>query len=320
VEWTWLFFQLSRREVFCTRLVVHLIFVICATAIFQMLCSSTSFFAVQDSILEHTARAPITTMSWDRTFYDISSDAQWWDWVQHTLLRSILREDYFNGDLRANTSNGRFRNTVAMYNTQTAAIRFRQARVRDNSCTSPAPDSELGRSCWGPFSEGTQFSGQFGINYGNRFLTDMNRIQAAGSFGLGYGTRGHVVDIPLNQEVALNTTNLMKNGPWLNEQTRMISVETSWYNANLDISTYCRFQVDISPGGLFRPSVVIQSCRLSPYATVVDKVRACIEVLFLGMLIYYILEAAYYIRLSKTMYFQEFWNWLRCLFSSCIWS
>lgn len=317
VEWTWIFFQLATRQAHCTQLVIYLVFALFSTVIFQMVSTSASFFAVQDSILKHTARASISSVPWERTFYDLSSDAQWWDWVQQALLPTILKEDYFNGDLRANASNanGRFTNTVAMYNKQTATIRFRQARVSNNSCSQRAlaRSSSLGYSCWGPFTQDAQFTSQFGTNYGNQFLRDMNEIQSAGNFGLGYGTSGHVVDIPLNKDVALNTTSVMKNGSWINEQTRMISVETSWYNANDDVGTYCRFQVDISPSGFFRPSVVIQSCRLGPYKKAVDKLRALIEILFVFMLIYYIGEAGCTIRVLRTGYFKAVWNWLEML-------
>mmetsp|Transcript_41450 Transcript_41450/g.93503 ORF Transcript_41450/g.93503 Transcript_41450/m.93503 type:complete len:746 (-) Transcript_41450:9-2246(-) len=306
LEWTWVLLQRFKIQNYFFRLVAYVIFTALFTAIFQMLRPVESTFAVQDTILEHTARELAPGAPWARSFYDISTDAEWFEWVETALLPSILGDAYFNGDLRNQTWGNRFVNTVSMYNTQTAPVRFRQARVTDDSCGSFGADSALGRPCWGEFTSDRQFKQAFGEDYDNQYLTGLSGISGLSSFG----TEAHVVDVDLNKATALGVVRKMKEGLWLNEQTRMVSIETSWYNANLDLSTYCRWQLDISAGGRFKPSVVIHSCRLRLYSSTWDKVRMVFELLWLWMFIYLIAEQLQALVVAKKAYFTSVWNLL----------
>jgi len=206
-------------------------------------------------------------------------------------------------------------NTVAMYNTQTAPIRFRQARVTDDSCDTPADASTLSRPCWGDFAGSRQFTQAFGQSYGNRFLTGLNDIHGKDGFGKDYGREAHVVDVPLNKAQALSVVADMKSDLWLNEQTRAVSIETNWYNANLDLSTYFMWHLDISPGGRYQPSVVIHSCRLSPYSTSADYFRAALEVAFVVLVVCFCCYGIYDFRraVDKKAYLMSPWNWLEIL-------
>ena len=47
----------------------------------------------------------------------------------------------------------------------------------------------------------------------------------------------------------------MRAARWLDEATRAVTVETVFYNANLDQTEYLGFHIDISPGGRFQPYV-----------------------------------------------------------------
>jgi len=267
-------------------------------------------------LLEHTVRESISGSS-VAGFYDISNDAAWFEWVETRLLPTIMSEEYFNGDSRSASWGQRFVNTVAMYNTQTVPVRFRQARVKDDSCDTPA-NSQLARPCWGEFTADRQFKQAFGLDYGNRYLTDLNAIGAG--WPQSYGTEAHVVDMPLNASAAVATLRRMQQGLWLNEQTRVVAIESSWYNANLDLSIYSRWQIDISPGGRFTPSVVLHSCRLAPYAGSMDTFRLALEVIFLFMLIYFCVECGYDIRSYKASYFFSVWHWLELVnFGMYLW-
>jgi len=302
VEWAWLVLRKARMESYCIRLVAYLAFTAIFTVIFSMIRPVSSTFAVQDTLVEQITRRDPQ----GRTFYDISNDAEWFDWVEQTFLPTALSTTFFNGDPRASAWGSRFINTVSMYNTQTAPIRFRQARVTDDSCDTPAGNSNLARPCWGHFSTKTQSKQAFGEEYGNRYLKSLERLGK-------YGTEAHVVDVALNKHLALNILQRMKQGLFLNEQTRVVAIETSWYNSNLDLSTYVRWQLEITPGGRFHPTVAVHSCRLNPYATTADKVRLVLEIVFAWMVIFYITDVMFDIRAARQAYFYSVWNWLELL-------
>jgi len=309
VEWAWLILRRARAERHCFRFVLQVAFASFFTAAFSMLRPVGPIFAVQDPLLELTARRPIPGSSGNpQGFYDITDEEAWYQWVELKLLPTILSEEYFNGDSRIDTWGQRWRNTVGMYNTLTTAVRFRQARVTDDSCGKPTSSPALDQPCWGDFSTDKQFTAEFGQEYGNRFLTGLEAFSRSGF--TTYGTQGHVVDVPLAKTSALSILHRMKEGQWLGDGTRVMAVETSWYNANVDLSTYCRWQVDVSAGGRFTPSVSIQSCRLFPYATPTDIGRLVVELLFVLLLLYFTLDALQQMRSVRHSYFLSVWNWL----------
>jgi len=315
VEMLWVTLQRKRKHSYFFKLLTWTIFVAIFTALTQMLRPVRATFTVQDSLLEHTAREPFPQAGWAKTFYDITSDADWWEWVESVLLPNILSDKYFNGDPRSTAWGSRFLNTVSMYNTQTAPVRFRQARVKDDSCDTPAGNSELSRPCWGDFSVSRQFKQAFGESYGNRFLTDLNAIGGKEGFGRDYGTEAYVVDVPLHKGNALATVDQMKKGLWLNEQTRAVTVETNWYNANVDLSTYLMLHIDVSPGGRFQPYVVIHSCRLSPYSATMDYVRGGLEAAFTVMVVCFLMAWMWDLRdaIDRKAYLMSLWNLLELL-------
>mmetsp|Transcript_26852 Transcript_26852/g.61928 ORF Transcript_26852/g.61928 Transcript_26852/m.61928 type:complete len:748 (-) Transcript_26852:9-2252(-) len=312
VEWLFLFVRKTKRERFLMQLISYVIFIAIFTTICSLLRPIRTTFTMQDTIVERTARDAVPGANWEKTFYDITSDGDWIEWVETLLLPTILDENWYNGDPRSASWGRRFSATVSMYNTQVALVRFRQARVTDDSCDTPARNSELSRPCWGPFTQKKQFKEAFGEEYGNRFLTGLNGITGKEGFGVNYGDEAHVVDMPLDLPAALAIFAQMKDGLWLNEQTRAISIESSWYNANLDVSTYCRWHVDFSPGGRVQPYLVIESCRLFPYSTTQDLVRAALEITFCILLVYFIGQEIneWYSAPVRRTYFMSFWNLL----------
>jgi hypothetical protein len=311
VEMLWVTLERQRRETYVWKLAICIVFVIVFTAMTQMFRPVRAFFTAQDSLLEHTARAPFPQASWGKTFYDITSDGDWWEWVETVMLPNALTDKYYNGDSRSTEWGSRFLNTVAMYNTQTAPMRLRQVRVKDNSCDTSSSNSDLARPCWGDFSTSRQYTQAFGNNYGNEFLTGLNRIQGKEGFGRDYGTDAHVVDLPLNKATAMTTVAEMKQGLWLNEQTRAVSIETNWYNANLDLSTYLMLHIDISPGGRFQPYVVINSCRLHIYSNIMDWIRLGLEAIFVVMVVCFWVDLirTFFSRvIYKKAYLTSWWN------------
>lgn len=144
-------------------------------------------------------------------------------------------------------------------------------------------------------------------------MTDLGAISSFRDFGPNYGSEGYVVDLPLNKEEAMAQARQMKLGGWLGESTSVVAIETSWYNPNLDFSTFVRWQLDISPGGRMDPWVTVESCRLIPYAIVTDYIRAGLEAILAWSLVLLISEAAYRIRTAPRVFFRSVWNWIEVL-------
>jgi hypothetical protein len=103
----------------------------------------------------------------------------------------------------------------------------------------------------------------------------------------------------------------MKQDLWLREGTRAISIETEWYNPNIDTAVYQRWHADISPAGRYQPHVFSLAVRLEPYSTEMDIVRGVCEAVFLLWVLLYWGEELYELySLGYRQYFASSWNYL----------
>jgi hypothetical protein len=92
VELLWITLQRNRKQGFFVKFIIYTIFVVLFTVITQMLRPVRATFTVQDSMLQNTVRAPFPLANWPKTFDDIASDADWFEWVETVLLPTILSE------------------------------------------------------------------------------------------------------------------------------------------------------------------------------------------------------------------------------------
>lgn len=319
-EWFWVFLRKSQRENFLKDFILYGIFILLFTIIADSLRATTDGFRMGNTILAHTSDEAFPGANFLKTFHDIANDPDWWEVVETVLIPASLTENYFtNGESRNKNRHtrggawpeGRMRNTISYYNTLTSPIRFRNWIVHNESCSTPESSSELARPCWGAFSPSVQFTEPFGEEYGNKFMTGLTPVSGKEGFGGSYGSAAHVVDLPLNYTEAMDILAKMKNDLWLREGTRGISIESSWYNPNYDISAYVRWHADISEAGRYQPWVEIKTLRIQPYSRVNDKRRAVVEGLFALMLVYYWgIEVSELMYWGPKTYFANLWNLL----------
>merc|ERR1719387_1800218 len=104
----WVVLQRQRNSALFIKLILYCVFVAVFITVTQLLRPVRATFTVQDTLLEHTVRTHFPQAQWAKTFYDISTDAEWWEWVETVLLPSIMTNHYFNGDPRYSQYGSRF--------------------------------------------------------------------------------------------------------------------------------------------------------------------------------------------------------------------
>lgn len=311
-----------KREDFFVKLMLNLVFVFAYAFIVMQARPVKSTYQVLNSILQHTSDEAFPLANFEKTFHNIANPSDWWTFVETVLIDGIMPATFFNDELTRDVEGGRFQNTVAQYNTLVMPVRFRQVRVTDDSCGIPSSASQLSRPCWGDFTPEVQYKENFGKHYGNTYLEGLSIVQGKEGFGVNYGTSAHVVDVRLDSAEARAVLGKMKEDLWLNEQTRAISIEAVTYNANLDLSVFASWHVDISASGRFTPYVTIYGLRLEPYGTTWDLARLFVEIVFSMMLLHYIIQEIGEIRAApvKMKYFSSLWNIIEItnLFLYCV--
>lgn len=310
LELVYLLMRKWKREDYVKKLIMNLLFVTLYCFVVMQARPVPSTFTTLTGITAHTSEGSFPNANYEKMFEHIQNPSDWWDFADGVLFAALYDDKYFNGDRRSAVFDGRFEHTVGEYNTLVMPVRFRQVRVNEDSCDIPKSASNLSQPCWGEFTHERQFTSEFGADYGNRYLTGLSSIQGKPGFAGNYGTSAHVVDLPLDRGLAKTALSRMNDTLWLNEQTRAISIEAAFYNANLDLSIYFRWHVDISATGRFTPSFIAYGLRLMPYGTAWDHVRLFVEILFAIMLAYYVFSEVHEARASPSLlaYFTNIWN------------
>merc|ERR1719409_1167767 len=141
-------------------------------------------------------------------------------------------------------------------------------------------------------------------------MTLQSQMEGKEGFAADYGYKAYVVDLKLDLNEARAVLAKMKDDLWLNEQTRAISIEAVLYNANVDLSVYARWHVDIGASGRFTPWTEVHALRLNPYSTQMDFTRLFVEIVFAMILAHYLFAEVGEIRRGARAYFSSPQNWI----------
>ncbi|KAJ8298917.1 hypothetical protein KUTeg_022977, partial [Tegillarca granosa] len=113
-----------------------------------------------------------------------------------------------------------------------------------------------------------------------------------------YSGGGYVVDLGPKQSLALSYIQKLKEGNWINENTRAVFVETLTYNANTRAFTHARVVIETPEiGGVFLTTYV-WSANLYPYITSLDFVVLICQISFI--LIIFIRFILFLVMVCKT--------------------
>lgn len=309
-------YKRAERDPMITSCVLYMIFLMLFVSIVTLVRPVHTIYTVQNAIhtaLASEAMSPATT-HFEKTFYDIANWGDFWIWVETVLYEKSFSCCYYNGQSYLVTYGNSNDRRIASYNRLMTPIRFRQARVKTDTCksTTPKENHELARPCWGFYDE--EVKDTFDRWAGNtkmdsKYLTGLSNFVGDTDDGPNYGTTGHVVDLDLDTgKASAKVTQLMKER-WTDEWTRGVSIDVNTYNPNYDLATVARFRIDVGPGGHFFPTVEFLSCRMNPYSTVFDLIRLLLEVIFALFLVFYCFEELKELYTGGVKaYFNSFWN------------
>eukprot|EP00929_Paragymnodinium_shiwhaense_P069220 TRINITY_DN34919_c0_g1_i1.p1 TRINITY_DN34919_c0_g1~~TRINITY_DN34919_c0_g1_i1.p1 ORF type:complete len:785 (+),score=169.01 TRINITY_DN34919_c0_g1_i1:86-2440(+) len=311
VEWVWLLMRRYQHARYSVRLGLHSLLAVCFLVAVFIHVPLRSAYEVHRSLEKQLFLTDnYRSGKVQGSFVAISDDADWWTWLEEAFLPAALKHEYHTGQNVSEVWGEETQSLVASYNRPMATLRFRQARVDAASCPLGQDAGDLVGPCWGDFSLQHQDKAAFGDAYGCQYLRELSVLAAAAGFGPHYGSEGHVVDVPLRMEAAAATAQLMKAGAWLSGATRVMAIEGAWYNGNVELTTFLRLQLDLTPGGLIRPSIVLESCRLNPYTRLEDMIALGLELLCICVLLFWALDLCRECWICGRAYWRRLWAWV----------
>lgn len=317
-------YKYAHRDPHVRDCLLYVIFVTLFCVVTIMVRPVHTLFMIHDSILSELAFEAIEpeANNFLKTYYDIANYGDFWAWTDTVLYEKAYECCYSNDQPKyLRTDNNAY--SIAMFNRIMTPIRFRQIRMKKDTCISKTMgvvDSvrldNFSDPCWGAWDPEIQetrniWENSKGESEYTAYFDGQSPLYGDVDDGEDYGSTGHVVDLDLDSRLAATRLQKLKEERWTDEYSRAVSVEVNTYNPNYDIATATRFIIDISQGGRFSMRVDQQSCRLNPYLHIMDYVRGIFEITFCFMLVYYIrVEMLEMQELGLRRYLHSFWNWV----------
>ena len=237
-------------------------------------------------------------------YKDIANADQLWKWLEGPVSLSIHgnKTGYIVGGI-----------TKIL-----GKMRLRQARVKANAgCTVNSLASKYISECYAPFKEATQSVDSFYDNKspGFTWTQGVDLVGAAsvheGFFGV-YTASGFIKDIIPGRTAWRKGVQELKNGLWIDHQTRLVELSYNVYNPNYNVYATAKFWIEFTNTGR-----IFAYYRIRPFA--LDLCFTCdgwwlAEVLlyFLGLLLFAIesFEISFFInvRLATKLCFRSIWH------------
>ena len=123
-----------------------------------------------------------------------------------------------------------------------------------------------------------------------------------------YGGGGFVMELPLDNGT-VSQLNDIKNTDWLDDHTRVVFVEFTLYNPNIDLFSVVMILMEFTNiGGVF-PSLHIFTAKLDHYSSAMGPYVAVCELLFLLFNIgFTYIEIKRYRKIGRKEYFKDKWS------------
>eukprot|EP00033_Pygsuia_biforma_P001086 GCRY01001237.1.p1 GENE.GCRY01001237.1~~GCRY01001237.1.p1 ORF type:complete len:759 (+),score=205.88 GCRY01001237.1:259-2535(+) len=216
-----------------------------------------------------------------KNFEAIFAEEEYWQWF-YGVFSEAVNECTYNSTVPG---------VLMGKNRVIGKMRLRQVRVKSSSCdVSSVYEKYLQGACYGFYSNSKKDKSSFGAN--DRFTfsgeDETQAISLWGRIETSYDADGFVVDLPHPSEgnVTAVIEGIQQDG-WIDVQTRAVILTMNLYNQHVNHYNTMHFLFEFSPGGGVFPYVHFKTFKLDLYVTAWDTFRAVLEVLFIGILFYF---------------------------------
>eukprot|EP01135_Chromosphaera_perkinsii_P011125 Nk52_evm34s2340 gene=Nk52_evmTU34s2340 len=206
-------------------------------------------------------------------FMDIYNTTHFYFWATQVLIPGLYLETLPNSvSLKTNELG-----YLADYsNYLLGKARFRQLRVKNDTCDVPDTMSPYINRCRSSLSEGDQEKDPYGPA-GNWTWNDGTNAIPFWGYDEHYSGSGYVVNLDNLQVNATSIVRYLGANNWIDTQTRFVTTEFNVYNANTNLFVVCRFALEFMSAGGVNPSYSIWPAKLFRYRTAFDWVLLFLE-------------------------------------------
>ncbi|KAM4669505.1 polycystin-2-like protein 1 [Amazona ochrocephala] len=242
------------------------------------------------------------------SFQSIGSMADFWVYAQGPLLDNLYWTKWYNNESLAAHSTQSY---IYYENLLLGVPRMRQLKVKNNSCVVHDDFKEEISSCYDVYSEDKEERFSFGLINGTAWRYHSEE-DLGGSSHWGrltsYSGGGYYIDLKLTREETAEALQVLKEKLWLDRGTRVVFIDFSVYNANINLFCVLRLVVEFPATGGAIPSWQIRTVKLIRYVSAWDFFIVACEIVFCVFIFYYVVEEILELRIHKLQYFTSIWN------------
>nr|XP_042707435.1 polycystic kidney disease 2-like 2 protein [Chrysemys picta bellii] len=252
----------------------------------------------------------------DRTsFKNIGSMVDFWKFAEGPLLDGLYWDTWYNNKTLTSHKNS---SHVYYENLLLGVAQIRQLKVRNNTCAIYPYFRTFLKECYREYRYVAEDKADFGLKNGSVWTYSSASSLAPwhwGAIGL-YSGGGFMFTLPKSRSESIRKLAFLRRNGWLTRGTRVVFIDFSVYNANINLFCVVRLVVEFPATGGALPSSQFYSVKLLRYVTYYDYFLASCEVIFCLFIFAFIIQEILKVKKLKTEYFKSAWNWLDMLLVS----
>nr|CAB3264909.1 polycystin-2-like [Phallusia mammillata] len=244
------------------------------------------------------------------TFKGITTMHDFWRFAEGPLMDGLYWETWYNDKNVSDEELG----YIYYENKLLGVPRVRQLKVRNGSCEVHPDFQDEIQSCYDSYSTAKEDKNPFGPENGTAWVysteDDLDGSSHWGQLDYTYSGGGYYQDLDNTKAKSYPMISSLKANLWLERGTRVVFVDFTVYNANINLFCVVRLVVEFPPTGGAVPSWKFRTVKLIRYVTTYDYFLMACEILYMLFIFYYIIEEILEIKKHKCSYFKGVWNCL----------
>lgn len=246
-------------------------------------------------------------------FRGITTMKDFWRFTEGPMVDGLYWEKWYNNQNISADDLG----YIYYENKLLGVPRMRQLKVKNGSCQVHPDFQDEITACYDSYSKDKEDTAPFGRMNGTAWIYQTeDELDGSSHWGLldvTYSGAGYVQDLLTTKAESLVLVEDLKNNLWLDRGTRVVFIDFTVYNANINLFCVVRLVVEFPATGGALPSWQFRTVKLIRYVSNYDYFLMACEVLYILFIFYYIIEESLEIKRHKCKYFGSFWNCLDLL-------
>ncbi|XP_033621511.1 polycystic kidney disease 2-like 2 protein [Fukomys damarensis] len=173
-------------------------------------------------------------------FKSICSITDFWKFMEGPLLEGLYWDSWYNNQKLYNLRNS---SRIHYENILLGVPRVRQLKVRNNTCKVHSSFQALMSECYGKYTSENEDLSDFGIKSGTDWTHSTSNTNSPWHWGFVgvYQNGGYIFTLSKSKSETKNKFTDLRLNSWITRGTRVIFIDFSLYNANVNLFCIVRF-------------------------------------------------------------------------------